>query len=151
MVLHPSVLEYVPELRCTSCDRPGHANNEDRQCAFYGRARGQMARAPNHPDSGLGDTVPHISETRIRIPANGVEQTEAHRQPFWYQSQVLEIEVDGHAYHLGSASRAGYNCLIDTLRQRLPGSSAKYLMCVRNLRTATAAWQRRFNPVHICP
>ena len=84
IVLHPSVLEHVPEIRCTSCDRPGHANNEDRQCAFYGRARDQMAWAPNHPDSGLGDTVPHISETRIRISANGVEQTEAHRQPFWY-------------------------------------------------------------------
>jgi hypothetical protein len=65
--------------------------------------------------------VPHISETRIRISSNGVEQTEAHREPFWYQSQVLEIEVDGHACHLGSASGAGYNCLIDTLRQQLPG------------------------------
>jgi hypothetical protein len=123
--LNPSVLEHVPEIRCTSCDRPGHANNEDRQCEFYGRARGQMAWALNHPDSGLGDTVPHISETRIRISTNGVEQTEAHRQPFWYQSQVLEIEVDGHAYHLGSASGAGCNCLIDTLRQKLPGIICK--------------------------
>ena len=107
-VLDPSVLEDVPERRCTSCDRPGHANNEDRQCEFYGRARGQMAWALNHPDGGLGDTVPHISKkTRIRISTNGVEQTEAHRHPFWYRSQVLEIEVDGHAYHLGSASGDG--------------------------------------------
>lgn len=59
IVSDPSVLEHFPELRCTSCDRPGHANNEDRQCEFNGRARGQMARALNHPDSGLGDTVPH--------------------------------------------------------------------------------------------
>ena len=34
---------------------------------------------------------------------------------------MLEIEVDGHAYHLGTASGAGNNCLIDTLRQKLPG------------------------------
>ena len=64
--------------------------------------------------------MPHISETRIRISSNGVEKTEAHREPFWYQREVLDIEVDGHAYHLGSASGAGCNCLIDTLRQKLP-------------------------------
>jgi len=121
VVLDPRVLEHVPMLRCTSCDKPGHANNEDRQCEFYGRARGQIEWALNHPDSGLGNTVPHISETQIRVSSNGVEQTEAHREPFWYENQVLEIEVAGHAYRLGSASGDGCNCLIDTLRQKLPG------------------------------
>ena len=65
--------------------------------------------------------MPHISETQIRISCNGVEQTEAHREPYWYRNQVIEIEVDGHAYRLGEASGDGCNCLIDTLRQKLQG------------------------------
>jgi hypothetical protein len=65
--------------------------------------------------------VPHISETQIRISCNGVEQTEAHREPYWYRNQVIEIEVDGHTYRLGKASGDGCNCLIDSLRQKLPG------------------------------
>ena len=69
----------------------------------------------------LGDTVPHISEIHIRISVNVFEQTEAHREPFRYQGKGLETNVDGHGYHLGSASGAGYNCLIDTSRQTLPG------------------------------
>ena len=112
---------YVTAHRCTSCDKPGHANNEDRRCIFYRRNRGQIAWAPNHPDSTLGNTVPHISETQIRISCNGVEQTEDHREPYWYRNQVIEIEVDGHAYRLGEASGDGCNCLIDTLRQKLQG------------------------------
>jgi hypothetical protein len=107
--------------RCTSCDKPGHANNEDPRCVFYRRNRGQIDWAPNHPDSQLGNTVPHISETQIRISCNGVEQTEAHREPYWYRNQVIDIEVDGHTYRLGNASGDECNCLIDTLRQKLPG------------------------------
>lgn len=38
---------------------------------------------------------------------------------------MLEVEVDGQAYHLGSASGAGCNGLIDTLRQKLPGIICK--------------------------
>ena len=68
----------------------------------------------------VGDNVPHISETRIRIVADGVEQTAANKAPYWYQDKVLEIEVDGRSYHLGCASGDGFNCLIDTLRQALP-------------------------------
>ena len=112
---------HITAHRCTSCDKPGHANNEDPSCVFYRRNRGQIDWAPNHPDSTLGNTVPHISETQIRISCNGVEQTEAHREPYWYRSQVIEIEVDGHTYRLGKASGDGCNCLIDTLRQKLQG------------------------------
>ena len=65
--------------------------------------------------------MPHISETQIRISCNGVEQTEDPREPYWYRNQVIEIEVDGHAYRLGEASGDGCNCLIDTLRQKLQG------------------------------
>ena len=65
--------------------------------------------------------MPHISETNIRIVANGVEQTSARREPLWYQGQVLQIELNGHSYRMGSASGDGCNCLIDTLRQVLPG------------------------------
>ena len=46
----------------------------------------------------------HISETRIRIVADGVEQARANRAPNLYQGKVLEIEVDGKIYHLESAS-----------------------------------------------
>jgi hypothetical protein len=39
--------------------------------------------------SGLGDTVPHMSETHIGISANGVEQSSARRRPFWYPAVVV--------------------------------------------------------------
>ena len=38
-----------------------------------------------------------------------------------YEGKVLDIVIDGQSYQLGSASGAGCNCLIDTLRQKLPG------------------------------
>ena len=65
--------------------------------------------------------MPHLSETHIRILANGIEQMTARRRPFWYEGQVLEIVIDGQSYAMGSASGEGCNCLIDTLRQTLPG------------------------------
>ena len=34
---------------------------------------------------------------------------------------MLDIVIDGQSYQLGSASGDGCNCLIDTLRQKLPG------------------------------
>ena len=102
---------------CAKCGRVGHASNA---CPSFPLPRGQVDGVCNHPDSGWGDNVPHISETRIRIVADGVEQTAANKAPYWYQNKDLEIEVDGRSYHLGRASGDENNCLIDTLRQALP-------------------------------
>ena len=85
--------------------------------------------------------MPHISETRIRILADGVEQIAANRAPNWYRGHVLDIEIDGKGYHLGSASGDGYNCLIDTLRQVLPG-----IMC--NVAAVRSALEDRHRGLH---
>ena len=76
--------------------------------------------------------MPHISETRISIVAGGIEQRAAIRTPYWYRGQVLDIEMDGQSYHLGSASGAGCNCLIDTLRQVVPGAIMCSVAAVRS-------------------
>ena len=34
---------------------------------------------------------------------------------------MLDVVIDGQSHRLGSASGSGCNCLIDTLRQKLPG------------------------------
>ena len=62
-----------------------------------------------------------MSETRIRVVANGVEQTAARRTPYWYANQAIDVYVNGVAYGLGVASGDGCNCFIDSLRQKLPG------------------------------
>ena len=103
---------------CAKCGCIGHASHE---CPSFPLPRGQVEGAPNHPDCGWGDNVLHMSETCISIVADGVEQRAANRAPYWYRGQVLDIELDGQSYHLGSASGDGCNCLIDTLRQVLPG------------------------------
>ena len=87
-----------------------------------------------------------MSQTRIRISANGVEQSAVRREPYWYRGLVLEIEVDNHSYHLGSASGSGCNCLIDTLRQKIPG-----IIC--NVSTVRAELENRHRglPTQIQP
>ena len=74
-----------------------------------------------HPDTALGDNAQHISETRIRIFADSLEQMAAQRRPYWYRGKIVDIDIAGVSYHLGIASGDGCNCLIDTLRQTLPG------------------------------
>ena len=62
-----------------------------------------------------------MSETHLQMLANGIEQMTARRRPFWYEGQVLEILTDGQSYDVGNASGDGCSCLIDTLRQKIPG------------------------------
>jgi hypothetical protein len=81
--------ERALENRCANCGRLGHASNLDPRCPFHGRERGQIEWAPHHPDSALGDNVPHMSETRICIFANGVKQSSSQRRPFWYPAVVV--------------------------------------------------------------
>ena len=57
----------------------------------------------------------------IRISADGVEQTAARRNPFWYRGLRLDITLDGQNVYLGHASGDGCICLIDMLRQEIPG------------------------------
>ena len=62
-----------------------------------------------------------MSQTGIRILAGGVPQTEGERRPsFWYADRAVEIRIDDEVFGLGRASGDGCNCLIDTLRQKLP-------------------------------
>ena len=90
--------------------------------------------------------MPHISEMNIRIFADDVEQTAAQRHAFWYRGHKLDIKLDGQAFYLGSASGDGCNCLIDTLRQKLPG-----VMC--SVSTVRSELERRHHgqPMEIVP
>ena len=61
-----------------------------------------------------------MSQTNIRIFADGVLQSRGARRPFWYADRAVEICIDDAFFGLGRASGDGCNCLIDTLRQKLP-------------------------------
>ena len=62
-----------------------------------------------------------MSQLDIRVCADGVPQKAAKVAAHWYEGKALEIYVNGEAFELGRASGEGCNCLIDTLRQKLPG------------------------------
>ena len=104
------------------------------------------AWALNHPDSGQGDTVPHISEMNIRILADGFEQTAARMTPYWYRGVRLDIKLDGQSFRLGRASGDGCNCLIDTLRQQIPG-----VICSVPLVRSELERRHRGRPTEILP
>ena len=108
------------QVRCVACDRLGHVDETSPECPFFGRRRGELDWAPQHADAALGDAVPHMSETNIRIFADGVEQERSRPRLYWYQHLAVEILVDNSYFGLGRASGDGCNCLIDTLRQKLP-------------------------------
>ena len=59
---------------------------------------------------------------------------------------MLDIVIDGQSYQLGSASGDGYNCLIDTLRQKLPG----VICSVSGVRAALEERHRNL-PTRIAP
>ena len=88
--------------------------------SFFGLPRGDLAWAPHHPDADLGDHVPHMSQTNISIFADGVLRTRGAQRPHWYKGRAVEIRIDDAFFGLGRASGDGCNCLIDTLRQKLP-------------------------------
>ena len=60
-----------------------------------------------------------MSQTSIRIMADGIYQSRQQREPHWWEGKALEIIVDGNSFQLGHASGDGCNCLIDTLRQAM--------------------------------
>ena len=100
---------------CSNCGKIGHADNSDERCPFFGRA------PEDHPDAEPGDLVPHMSQTRIDVFADGVEPPHVRREPFWYDAHdYVEVDVDGVKLALGSARGDGFNCLIDSLRQLVP-------------------------------
>ena len=64
--------------------------------------------------------MPHMSQLDIRVRADGRDQDEGRVAAHWYVGKALEIYVNGEAFELGRSSGADNNCLIDTLRQKLP-------------------------------
>ena len=113
---------------------------------FFGRARGELPWAPQHPDTAWGDNVPHISETRIRILADSVEQMAAQREPDWYRGKIIHIDIEGVSYHMGTVTGDECNCLIHTLLQTLPVC----LLCGVCSRNVTAICRRRFSQATTC-
>ena len=61
-----------------------------------------------------------MSQTNIRIFADGVLQSTGEQRPYWYEGRAVEMFIDDARFGLGRASGDGCNCLIDTLRQKLP-------------------------------
>ena len=62
--------------------------------------------------------MPHMSQTSIRIFADGAEQTHQRREAHWYdEHREIEVEIDGMKFSVGEACGDGCNCLIDSLRQ----------------------------------
>ena len=101
--------------QCDACDyNDTHANSNDPRCPYHRRPR--LA----HADASFGDFVPHMSQTNITVFLDSVQQnTGPRREPYWYAGRVLEFDVDDQRFELGTASGAGCNCLIDTLRKLL--------------------------------
>ena len=110
-----SVIFMMNYSHCRNCGQVGHASNADRCCPYYRRD------PDRHRDAPAGDNVPHMSQLDIRVFADGVQQAVAMEVPHWYEGRALEIFVNDVAFELGRASGDGCNCLIDTLRQKLPG------------------------------
>ena len=76
------------------------------ECPHFPMRRGPEW-SPNHPDSQLGDNVPHIKQ----IPWRKLDE----RTP----GGSAIVCVDGRDFFLGKALDEDNNCLIDTLRQKL--------------------------------
>ena len=98
---------------CHACDRRGcwHANPS---CRYYTRVR------ESHPDATMGDSVPHMRETRITCTAGGLNMEGRLHVNWWRQSNDVRFSVDGEGpFSMGHASGDQCNCLIDTLRQVL--------------------------------
>ena len=106
-------MEFQRQHGCHACDRRGcwHANP---LCLFYDRSR------EAHEDALLGDTVPHMRETRITCTADGT-QMEGRLQVDWWRLYNDVRFVLNEAQHFTMCKASGHesNCLIDTLRQLL--------------------------------
>eukprot|EP00973_Karenia_brevis_P093281 12416595-Karenia_brevis.AAC.1 len=71
-------------------------------------------------DARLGDTVPHIQQTAIKIYCNGQEMDLKIKPGRWRRAyKNAERSVEGKRYTQGYASGDGCNRLIDTLCQTL--------------------------------
>ena len=98
---------------CHACDKAA-CWRTNLACSYYNRHR------ERHSDGGLGDNVPHMSQTRIEILKDGtVLQTGRILAPEWWINHSIVIRIEGVDYFMGVASGNGCNCLIDTLRQCL--------------------------------
>ena len=98
---------------CHGCDRQGcwHASSS---CLFYKRFR------EPHADALMGDSAPHMRETRVTCTADGSEMEGRRKVNWWTQhSDVRFVVNEAQQFSMGTASGEECNCLVDTLRQRL--------------------------------
>ena len=65
--------------------------------------------------------MPRMNQLDIRVFVDGLQQAGAMEEPHWYEGRALEIYVNDVAFELGRASGDNCNCLINTLRQKVPG------------------------------
>ena len=111
------------EYGCHRCDRPGCWTHNP-HCTFFGRERPEVADAPT-----TGTLAPDMFErTRVRITR------QEHLQ------RVL-VEWNEHSFIKGYASGAGFNCLIQTLRECL---NDRCLHCVANVPWIRQELRKRF-------
>ena len=94
--------EEVASNRCNACGKVGCWRRHP-QCTFFNRS------PDDHPDALPGDTVPHIRQLSWRPLGQS------------RQSGNELVEVEGRTFAVGFATGDDNNCLIDTLRQKLPG------------------------------
>ena len=99
---------------CHRCSKKG-CWRESEACTFHGRA------PEPHPDAEMGDTVPHMRETRITCTADGTRLEGGLRRVNWWRryADVRFCVNDAGEFSMGHASGDQCNCLIDTLRQHL--------------------------------
>ena len=99
---------------CHACSHVG-CWLTNRHCEFFERPRLDKA------DAQLGDTVPHMRETRITCTAGGTHVELGPRPVNWWRryADVRFCVNDAGEFSMGHASGDQCNCLIDTLRQHL--------------------------------
>ena len=104
---------YQRRVGCHACDRIG-CFRRNLSCQFFNRHR------DTHADGGLGDRIPHMSQTDIQNLRDGA-LLEARRPlaPLWWRGHSVIVRIEGMDCIMGAASGDGCNCLIDTLRQCL--------------------------------
>lgn len=96
---------------CSSCDSFSHASSASPLCPYHGKVRGAVPWPVNAQDRK--DSAMHVQE----LGGNIRHRTQLAWRPLPAIAACESVEVEGEEYTLGSASGAGNNCLIDTIRQ----------------------------------
>ena len=98
---------------CHACDSK-NCWRTNRACEFHDKDR------EDHKDGNLGNDVPHMHQMDIEIYKNSeMVSTGRMLDPLWWNEHSIILRIQRMDYIMGSASGAGCNCLIDSLRQSL--------------------------------